>query len=103
MMDAQQDDFEPDELEETIRELESRHPEIRSEMARMRVVMQMTTALWQRREALGLTVEQVAERSGLTLEEVEAVEDNDVDSPFQRLARYAEAVGLQFELQQVPA
>src|SRR5205807_921084 len=32
-----------------------------------------------------------------------AVEDNDVDSPFQRMARYAEAVGLQFELQQIPA
>jgi hypothetical protein len=32
-----------------------------------------------------------------------AVEDNDVDSPFQRLARYAEAVGLQFKLQQIPA
>lgn len=102
-MEAQDDDFEPDELEETISEFESRHPEIRSEMARMRVVLRMTTALWQRREALGLTVEQVAERSGLTIEEVEAVEDNDVDSPFQRLARYAEAVGLQFELQQIPA
>ncbi|HKN89035.1 MAG TPA: hypothetical protein VJ622_02025 [Acidimicrobiia bacterium] len=63
----------------------------------------MTTALWQRREELGLSFEQVAERSGLTIEEVEAVEDNDVDSPFQRMARYAEAVGLQFELQQIPA
>ena len=72
-------------------------------MDRTVVVLRMTTALWQRREELGLSVEQVAERSGLTIEEVEAVEDNDVDSPFQRLARYAEAVGLQFELQQVPA
>jgi hypothetical protein len=34
-----------------------------------------------------------AMRSGPTVEEVEAVEDNDVDSPFHRLARYAEAVG----------
>ena len=102
-MEAQDDDFEPDELEETIREFEIRHPEIRSEMARMRVVLRMTTALWQRREELGLTIEEVAERSGLTIDEVEAVEDNDVDSPFQRLARYAEAVGLQFELQQVSA
>jgi predicted transposase YdaD len=92
-----------DELEETIRELELRYPEIRSEMARMRPVLEVTTALWQRREELGLSVEQVAERSGLSIEEVEAVEDNDVDSPFQRLARYAEAVGLQFELQQIPA
>ena len=72
-------------------------------MDRTVVVLRMTTALWQRREELGLSVEQVAERSGLTIEEVEAVEDNDVDSPFQRMARYAEAVGLQFELQQVPA
>jgi hypothetical protein len=102
-MEAQDDDFEPDELEETIREFETRHPQIRSEMARMRVVLRMTTALWQRREELGLTIEEVAERSGLTIDEVEAVEDNDVDSPFQRLARYAEAVGLQFELQQVSA
>jgi hypothetical protein len=92
-----------DELEETIRELEARHPGIRADMDRMRVVMRMTTALWQRREELRMTVEEVAERSGLTIEEVEAVEDNDVDSPFQRLARYAEAVGLQFELQQIPA
>lgn len=96
-------DEEIDELEETIRELEARHPGIRSEMARMRVVLRMTTVLWRRREELGLSIEQVAERSGLTVEEVEAVEDNDVDSPFQRLSRYAEAVGLQFELQQVPA
>jgi hypothetical protein len=102
-MEAQDDDFERDELDESIREFETRHPEIRSEMARMRVVLRMTTALWQRREELSLSVEQVAERSGLTIEEVEAVEDNDVDSPFQRLARYAEAVGLQFELQQIPA
>jgi len=72
-------------------------------MDRIVVVLRMTTALWQRREELGLSFEQVAERSGLTIEEVEAVEDNDVDSPFQRMARYAEAVGLQFELQQIPA
>ena len=72
-------------------------------MDRIVVVLRMTTALWQRREELGLSFEQVAERSGLTIEEVEAVEDNDVDSPFQRLALYAEAVGLQFELQQIPA
>lgn len=77
--------------------------DLRADMDRMMVVLRMTTALWQRREELGLSVEQVAERSGLTIDEVEAVEDNDVDSPFQRLARYAEAVGLQFELQQVPA
>lgn len=58
-----------------------------------------TTALWPRREELGLSVEQVVERSGLAIEEVEAVEDNDMDSPFQRLSRFAEAVGLPFELQ----
>lgn len=92
-----------DELEETIQELEARHPGIRTDMRRMGVVIRMTTALWQRREELGLSIEQVAERSGLTIDEVEAVEDNDVDSPFQRLSRYAEAVGLQFELQQVPS
>lgn len=102
-MEAQHDNEEIDELEETVYELETRHPGIRADMDRMMVVLSATTALWQRREALGLSVEQVAERSGLSLEEVEAVEDNDVDSPYQRLARYAEAVGLQFELQQVPA
>jgi predicted transposase YdaD len=102
-VEGQPYDEEIDELEETIRELEARHPGIRAEMDRMTVVLRMTTALWQRREQLGLSVEQVAERSGLPIEEVEAVEDNDVDSSFQRLARYAEAVGLQFELQQVPA
>lgn len=73
--------------------------EVRARTAdRMRVVLHITTALWQQREALGMTVDQVAERSGLSLDEVEAVEDNDVDSPFQGLARYAEAVGLQFQL-----
>jgi hypothetical protein len=50
-----------DELEETIREFEARHPGIRADMDRVRVIMRMTTAL------------------------------------------YAEAVGLQFELQQIPA
>jgi Uncharacterized protein conserved in bacteria len=62
------------------------------------VVLKVTTELWQQREALGLSVEEVAERSGLTVEDVEAVEDNDVDSPFERLARYAGAVGLEFDL-----
>ncbi len=102
-MEAESDSDEVEDLEGTIRELEARHPGIRADMDRIVVVLRMTTALWQRREELGLSVEQVAERSGLTIEEVEAVEDNDVDSPFQRLARYAEAVGLQFELQQIPA
>jgi hypothetical protein len=102
-MEAEWDDEEIDELEETIQELEARHLGIRADMDRMMVVLRMTTALWQRREELGLSIEEVAERSGLSIEEVEAVEDNDVDSPFQRLARYAEAVGLQFELQRIPA
>lgn len=97
-MEAQYDNEDIDELEETIQELEARHPGIRGDMERMMVVLRVTTALWQQREALGLSVEQVAERSGLSLEEVEAVEDNDVDSPFERLARYAAAVGLEFDL-----
>lgn len=97
-MEARYDKEDVDELEETVQELEARHPGIRADMDRMMVVLRVTTALWQQREALGLSVEEVAERSGLSLEEVEAVEDNDVDSPFQRLARYAEVVGLQFDL-----
>lgn len=95
------DDDEIDELDELIEELERRSPGTRCRMEQMRRVIEVTTALWQRREAIGLTVEEVAERSGLSLDEVERVEDNDVDSSFQRLAQYAAAVGLQFELQQV--
>lgn len=77
-------------------------PGIRADMDRMMVVLRVTTALWQQRESLGLSVEEVAERSGLSLEEVEVVEDNDVDSPFQHLAQYAEAIGLEFDLRISP-
>jgi len=95
------DDY--DDLEADIAEAEAHDPGYRESLERMAGVVRVTTALWQQREALGLSVEEVAARAGLTVEDVEAVEDNDVDSSFERLSRYANAVGLQFDLHRVPA
>lgn len=97
------DDNEVDDLEADLDEEERRRPGSRATVDRLTEVMRVTTALWRQREAIGLTEEEVAERSGLTIEEVELVEDNAVDVSFDVLRRYATAVGLQFDLHQIPA
>ena len=56
-----------------------------------------------RRRASGPAEEHLHARSGLTIEEAELVEDNAVDVSFDVLRRYANAVGLQFDLHQLPA
>ena len=94
------DEFEEiDELEEEIAALERSRPGSRRRIDELGEVFRATTHLWQARERLGLTVEEIAERSGLTLDEVDLVEDNAVDCPFIVLCRYGKAVGVQFELQ----
>ena len=90
-------------LEADLEDEELRRPGSRTRVDQLTEVIRVATALWQRREAIGMTEEQVAERSGLTMEEVASVEDNAVDVSFDVLRRYADAVGLQFELRQVPA
>jgi len=92
------DEDDVDDLEADIAEEEARRPGTRARIEQLSEVIRVTTALWQRREALGMTEEEVAERSGLTIEEVESVEDNAVDATFDVLFRYAAAVGLEFEL-----
>ncbi|MGH9065593.1 MAG: hypothetical protein ACRDZQ_01405 [Acidimicrobiales bacterium] len=92
------DEDEVDELQELIGELEDRCPGARRRIEDTSV-LRFTTRLWQRREALAMPVEEVAERSGLTPDEVDLVEDNAVDVAFDVLVRYASAVGLQFDLQ----
>lgn len=61
-------------------------------------VVGITASLWSRREELGLSVEDVADRSGLTLAEVDSIENNAVDTPVPILARYAAAVGLRLDV-----
>lgn len=97
------DENEVDDLEADLDEEERRRPGSRAAVDRLTEVMRVTTALWRQREAIGLTEEEVVERSGLTIEEVELVEDNAVDVSFDVLRRYATAVGLQFDLHQIPA
>ena len=50
------------------------------------------------REELGLSVEEVAARSELTLDEVDSIENNAVDTPVPNLVRYAPAVELRLDV-----
>jgi transcriptional regulator with XRE-family HTH domain len=96
-------DDDVDDLEADIDEEERERPGTRARMEQLMPVIRMTTRLWQQREAIGMTIEEAAERSGLTLNEIESVEDNSVDITFDVLCRYAGAVGLRFVLQPTPA
>lgn len=97
------EDDDVDHLEADIDEEERERPGTRARMEQLMPVIRMTTRLWQQREAIGMTIEEVGERSGLTLDEIESVEDNSVDVTFDVLCRYAGAVGLRFVLQPAPA
>lgn len=92
-----------DDLEADIAADEERMPGYRGGLERLLPVIRLTTALCQERERLGLTAQEVAERSGLRPAQVEAIDDNDVDVPVESLARYAAAVGLRLDLQPLSA
>ena len=92
---------EVDDLETEIEAMERARPGTRRRIEELGEVFRVTTTLWQRREQLGLSVEEIAERSGLPLDDVERVEDNDVHCPHDILSRYGKAVGLQFGLRPV--
>lgn len=62
-----------------------------------RVVL-IITSLWTWREEFGVSVETVADRSGLTAEKVDSIEDNAVNTPVPDLAPYAAAVGLRLDV-----
>jgi hypothetical protein len=87
-----------DDLDEDIAATEVLEPGYSKRLAQLTDVVVVTTRLWTRREELGLTVEDIAARSGLTLADVEAIEDNAVDTPVPHLARYAAAVGLRLDV-----
>lgn len=92
-----------DDLEDLLDELEAARPGARDRIEELGAVFRTTTRLRQQRERLGLTVERVAECSGLTLNQVDLVEDNAVDCPYDVLHRYAKAVGLEFDLRAIVA
>lgn len=92
-----------DELEVDIAAEEERTPGYREGLERLLPVIRLTTALCRERERLGLSAEEVAKRSGLRLDQVEAIDDNDVDVPVESMARYAGAVGLRLDLQPLSA
>ena len=92
-----------DDLEADIAAEERVRPGTRRRIEELGEVFRATTRLWQAREHLGISVEEVAERSGLTLDQVELVEDNAVDCPFDVLSRYGKAVGLRFGLHPMSA
>jgi Helix-turn-helix domain len=94
---------ERDGLEDVLDEIDATRPGVRERLDSFGSIFQTTTRLWQERERLGLTVEDVAERSGLTLDQVDMVEDNAVDCPYPILTRYGDAVGLKVGLSVVAA
>ncbi len=89
---------EPNDVEAEVAAIEERQPGYRAHLDQLTEVVRLTTSLWTRREELGLTVDEVASRSGLSLDEVPAIENNAVDSPVPSLARYAAAVGLRLDV-----
>jgi len=91
-------DPQPDDLDAEVAATEENEPGYRARLDQLAAVVRVTTSLSARREELGLSVEEVASRSGLGLNEVEAIENNAVDAPFPNLARYAAAVGLRLDV-----
>lgn len=89
---------EPDDLEAEVAATEEKEPGYRVRLDQLAEMVRVTTSLWVRREELGLSVEEVACRSGLSLDDVEAIENNAIDAPFPNLARYAAAVGLRLDV-----
>ncbi len=83
-----------DDLDAYIAEQERTDPGFARGVADAGGAIDVTTTLWQRREELGMSVEEVAERSGLSDDEVGQVEDNAVDAALVVLVRYAQVVGL---------
>lgn len=55
---------------------------------------QLARHLQKLREAAGLTPEQVAERSGLSLERVVLIESGAIDQGLEEVTRYASALGM---------
>ncbi len=92
-----------DELEADIETAEEHEPGYRQSLESLLPVIKLTTALWQERERLGLTVDEVAARSGLRIDHVEAIDNNDVDVPVEIMARYAAVVGFRLDLQPLSA
>src|SRR5256885_8179038 len=92
------DPNELDDLDDDIAPTELTDPGYIGRLDQLTDVVLITTKLWSRREELGLAIEDVATRSGLTLDEVDAIENNAVDTPVPNLARYAAAVGLRLDL-----
>ncbi len=91
-------DDEIDDLEADIDASEAANPGYRARLDQLTEVVHITVSLWRRREEIGLSVEEVAARSGLTLDEVESIENNAVDTPMDNLVRYAAAVGLRLDV-----
>jgi hypothetical protein len=87
-----------DDLDADIAASEENDPSYRARLDQLTEVVRVTASLWARREELGLPIEEVAARSGLSLDEVEAIENNAVDVPFPNLSRYAAAVGLRIDV-----
>lgn len=92
-----------DDLEADIEAEEARQPGYRQRLDDLGETFRLTTALWQERERQGITVGQLAERSGLSLDAVEAIENNALDVPYDHLVRYGRVVGLRFDVHHVPA
>ncbi len=92
-----------DELEADIDDEDARHPGYRAALESLVPVVRLTTALWQERERLGLSADEVATRSGLRIGDVQAIDNNDVDVPVEIMARYAAAVGFRLDLQPLSA
>ena len=102
-VDERFDDESIDDLETDIEAEEARHPGYRNRLDELGETFRLTSALWQERERRGITVEQLAEQSGLPAEAVEAIEDNALDVPYDHLVRYGRVVGLRFDVHRVPA
>lgn len=90
--DAPSDDLDADEQADR-----SRDPQYESQTRAISALLDVFFELRRRRLALGLSLDDLAGRTGVSAAELEEIEDNNVDVSADLIRRYANAVGLILE------
>lgn len=91
------EDCEVDDVEADLAAEEANDPGYPPQAMAITALLEVLFQLRQRRLALGLTLEEIARRTGDTSADLARAEDNDVDVSADMIRRYASAVGLALE------
>lgn len=91
------DDGNADDLDEAILREQARDPGYRGRAVTLSALLDVLFQLRRRRMELGLTLQELAERTGDSAADLEDLEDNNIDASADLIRRYADAVGLRLE------